>query len=234
MLFLPAEYPFSSFFNIGRKPVLGCSQIKTALKRTDMGKKTWVQHIGDDPLIYGMPKHMVGISTKDSLAKWQQAQNEGGGPKQPEQSDVEGKYYWTIHPKPNACDKCKALAGKKFLKEPERTHPNCKCEIKKHPLRRPTRYINGSITGHEWLRFEGGKNITIHLTGVWGGITTGVWIEVNGESQETVACPPRTVHTINFTGDGNPPIIWTIRFLAIGSDNVQVDYTIVYEDWSDK
>lgn len=104
---------------------------------------------------------MLGVSIGDGLTKWQQTKNEKGGSKQPEQPNEEGKCYWTIHPKPYAYDKCKALAGKKFLKEPERPHPNCKCEIKKHPLKRPTRYINGSITGHEWLRFEGGKNITI-------------------------------------------------------------------------
>lgn len=203
-------------------------------RRTDMEKKGWVQHIGDDQLIYGMPKHMVGVSTKESLARWQQAQNDGGGSKQPKLPDTEARFYWTVHPKANACEKCNMLAGKRFLQEPERPHPNCKCEIKKHPLRRPTRYINGSITGHEWLRFEGGSTVTIHLTGVWGGLTTGVWVEVNGESEGTFACPPRVTQTINLTGDGNPPITWTIRFLALGSDNTQVDYTIIYEDWSDQ
>lgn len=36
----------------------------------------WVQHIGDDQLVYGMPKRMVGVSTQESLAKFKRAEAE--------------------------------------------------------------------------------------------------------------------------------------------------------------
>ncbi len=40
----------------------------------------------------------------------------------------EGKQtYWYVTPKPTACDKCLAMAGTLYSKEPERPHPNCKC-----------------------------------------------------------------------------------------------------------
>ena len=35
-------------------------------------KKQWTQHIGDDQLVYGMPKHMVGVAGRDTK------QNNGG------------------------------------------------------------------------------------------------------------------------------------------------------------
>tara|TARA_Y100001954_G_scaffold228056_3_gene271926 strand:- start:16993 stop:17370 length:378 start_codon:yes stop_codon:yes gene_type:complete len=125
------------------------------------------------------------------------------------------------------------MAGKEFMEEPEPPHPNCKCEIKNHPLRKQKRYINGSLSSHKWHWFKGGKHVRIRFKGIWGGVTSGVWLEVNGESKENVACPPLVSHTINLTSDEDAPVTWTIRLLAHGSDNIQVDYTIFYEDWDD-
>lgn len=74
----------------------------------------FIQHIGDDQLIGGMPKHMSAsakISTGNVTA------------------DEEMKTYWKFHPKPQACDKCQAMKGLWFEKRPEPVHPNCKCEI---------------------------------------------------------------------------------------------------------
>ncbi|WP_018125549.1 hypothetical protein [Desulfovibrio oxyclinae] len=195
--------------------------------------KDWVQHLGDDQLVYGMPKRMVGVSTQESLAKFKRAEAEYKRKNQANKFDHKEDYYWTVHPKPKACEKCRTMAGKEFMEEPERPHLNCKCEIKKHPLRKQKRYINGSLSGHEWHRFKGGKHIHIRLKGIWGGVTTGVWLEVNDESKENVACPPQASHTINLTSDEDAPVTWTIRLLAHGSDNIQVDYTIIYEDWND-
>ena len=84
--------------------------------------KHWDQHIGDDQLVYGMPKHMVGVSTNESLKK-----RKKGSKKKPEKVTI-----WTVHPKAKACEKCKAMEGIKYTEEPERPHPNCKCDIRKH------------------------------------------------------------------------------------------------------
>lgn len=138
-----------------------------------------------------------------------------------------------MHPKPKACEKCLVLEGEQFTEEPSRPHPNCRCEIKKHSLRKQKKHINGSLSIHEWHRFKGGRHVQIKLRGVWGGLTTGVWIEVNGKSEKNVACPPGISHTIDLTTDETVPVLWKIRLIAHGSDNVRVDYEIVYENWDD-
>ena len=80
----------------------------------DMAKRSG-QRIGADQLVYGMPKHMVGVSTKESLARFTKTQAEGERRKESPPKDPEGNFYWTVHPKPKACDKCKALEGKEFM-----------------------------------------------------------------------------------------------------------------------
>lgn len=77
----------------------------------------WVQHIGDDQLVYGMPKHMSAVAGSGKMG------NSAAGLTRP---------YWTVHPKAKACDKCQAMAGIKFADKPERPHPNCKCEMRRH------------------------------------------------------------------------------------------------------
>ena len=78
------------------------------------------QHIGDDQLVYGMPKHMVGSVSLSS------------GKTEDETAGNNSRTYWTVHPKSKACDKCQAMAGIKFSEKPERPHPNCKCEMREH------------------------------------------------------------------------------------------------------
>lgn len=81
--------------------------------------KSWVQHIGDDQLVYGLPKHMVGAARLSS-----------GSAPQRDAAGAETSPYWTVHPKSTACERCKAMAGIMFAQEPERPHPNCTCEIR--------------------------------------------------------------------------------------------------------
>lgn len=40
------------------------------------------------------------------------------------------KELWEIVPEPGACDKCLERSSRKYDEQPEKTHPNCKCEIK--------------------------------------------------------------------------------------------------------
>ena len=147
--------------------------------------------------------------------------------------DPKGNYYWTIHPKPDACDKCKALEGREFMEEPERPHPNCKCEIKKHPLRRPKRYINGSVTGHEWVSFSGGRQVDISFHGISGGLASGIHLVSSQGHSEQIACMPGTSNATTLVANQAPPVPWRITLVATGSDNVMIDYTVVYEDWSE-
>ena len=91
-----------------------------------------MRHLGDDQLVYGMPKHMVGVSTKESLARWQEKWAREAAEKEQEAEPEKGKHYWTVHPKPGACDVCKSMEGFVFTEEPARPHPNCRCRIEKH------------------------------------------------------------------------------------------------------
>ncbi|MEF2230066.1 MAG: hypothetical protein V3571_03990 [Pseudodesulfovibrio sp.] len=147
--------------------------------------------------------------------------------------DPKGDYSWTVHPKPDACDKCKALEGKEFMEEPERPHPNCKCEIRKHPLRRPKRYINGSVTGYSLEVFVGGKQVDISFDGISGGITSGVLLMSNQGHSEQIACMPFTNNSTTLSAGHEPPVNWRLDLIATGSDNVMINYTITYEDWSE-
>lgn len=183
-----------------------------------------------------------GKSLREALVKAVLAQSKhvaqesapaaGGGGKTPPR-DPKGDHYWTIHPKPDACDKCKALEGKEFMEEPERPHPNCRCEIRKHPLRRPKRYINGSVTGHEWASFVGGRQVDISFKGISGGITSGVHLISGQGHSEQIPCMPGTNNATTLVADQAPPVPWRITLVATGSDNVMINYTVVYEDWSE-
>jgi hypothetical protein len=184
----------------------------------------WVQHIGDDQLVYGMPKRMVGVSTQESLAKFNNRANK---------FDPKEDYYWTVHPKPKACEKCQALAGKEFMEEPERPHLNCKCEIKKHPLRRPKRYINGSLTGHAYETFTGGDHVGISFEGISGGLASGVHLSSNHGHSEQIACMPFSSNSTSLDAGQKPPVDWQIHMVAAGSDNVMINYTIAYEEWNE-
>ncbi|WP_071546313.1 polymorphic toxin type 44 domain-containing protein [Pseudodesulfovibrio hydrargyri] len=78
-----------------------------------MGER-WIQHIGDDQLVNGMPKHMsaqAGTDTADS------------------DTPNEPKTYWRYKPNPHACEKCQAMKDVWFEERPGPVHPNCKCEI---------------------------------------------------------------------------------------------------------
>lgn len=96
--------------------------------------KKWVQHIGDDQLVYGMPKHMSAVAGERIKIESRFTVSEADKEKLRQfRKFASGENsYWTVHPKPNACDKCQSMAGVKFEEKPERPHPNCKCEIKKH------------------------------------------------------------------------------------------------------
>ncbi|WP_338669199.1 hypothetical protein [Pseudodesulfovibrio methanolicus] len=85
--------------------------------------------IGENQLVYGMPKHMSARATGEGLDRYMMDQKAQG--------NVEGDSYWTVHPAPGACEKCRAMALEIYLEEPERPHPHCGCEYKRHDIRDP-------------------------------------------------------------------------------------------------
>lgn len=85
--------------------------------------KQWTQHIGDDQLVYGMPKHMVGVAGQSKQSSDAQTL---------ELDEMDEGYYWTVQVGPKACDACLARVGVKFSEEPGPLHPNCQCKAIKH------------------------------------------------------------------------------------------------------
>ncbi|MBI9079426.1 MAG: hypothetical protein JEY79_06765 [Pseudodesulfovibrio sp.] len=197
-----------------------------------MAKRT-VQHIGEDQLVYGMPKNMVGASSQESLTEFKKVAVEYETSGQGKQFDPKGDYYWIVHPKPKACEKCKAMEGKEFTEEPERPHPNCKCEIKKHPLRRQKRYINSSVKGYARQTFVSGREVEISFEGISGRVTSGVHLSSNQGHSEQIAYLPFTSNSTSLVAGQTPPVDWFISFITAGSDNVMINYSIVYEEWSE-
>lgn len=183
-------------------------------------KREGTRHIGDDQLVHGLPKHMVAVATNEP-------------PQRGRRRDPRGDHYWTVHPKPGACPRCQDMAGKEYSIEPERPHPSCKCEIKKHPLRRQKKYINGAITGHEYLDLVGGYHVKIDFHGKSGGLTSGIHLVSNQGHSMQIACPPLTSNSVVLAARDQPPVPWMIHMVAAGSDNVLIYYTVTFDDWSE-
>ncbi|MEW5773395.1 MAG: hypothetical protein AB1916_07695 [Thermodesulfobacteriota bacterium] len=78
-----------------------------------------------------------------------------------------GKTYWTVQPKPGACEKCQAMASKVFTEKPERPHPNCMCLIQKHKVHTYEKIIKGKLCGYDDFtieHFTGGRNIKVTVS----------------------------------------------------------------------
>ncbi|MBI9081659.1 MAG: hypothetical protein JEY79_18210, partial [Pseudodesulfovibrio sp.] len=50
-----------------------------------------VQHIGDDQLVYGLPKRMAGTSSQNNSKQKESTQSI-------DLDDLDGEDYWTVHP----------------------------------------------------------------------------------------------------------------------------------------
>lgn len=194
-------------------------------------KEQWMQHIGDDQLVNGMPKHMVGVSA--SMEQKKSGPVPGDPPYRTRPKKAETGTFWTVHPKDKACDKCKAMAGIQFEEEPERPQPNCKCEIQKHSLRRSQRYITGSLTGHSHEVFSGGRDVRVSFQGISGGLASGIHLRSNHGHSKQIACMPFSRNSTTLVVDQAPPVTWRISLTTAGSDNVMIFYTIEYEDWNE-
>jgi len=207
----------------GLFPAVATSKFNSSPNKEKSMKKRINQHIGDDQRVYGMPKHMVGVSISESLKKMEarQSGNYGGTASDSQRS------YWTVHPKPKACDKCKAMEGLRYLEEPQRPHPNCKCEIRQHSM--PVVSKTGTLQGHgsrATEKFEAGQKITMEIKNL-GPFGAGARIHVDGSVWEaTGMLAPGMSKSFEFTKFGEIPMTWEVTLSYDGGDNSTMQYFI--------
>ena len=96
----------------------------------------WGRHSGDDQLRHGLPKHLEAVASTDRNA------------------------YLKIVLDKNACSRCQAMRGRRFLDKPGPVHPNCACEIRRVEQKvaqqegKPRVVAFGYLQGYEDTAFE--------------------------------------------------------------------------------
>ncbi len=173
-------------------------------------------YCGDDPVNF---IDRMGLSDTSEA----QEEDEGEGT-EPEKEDE--NFFWTVTPKENACEKCQALKGKTFKKEPERPHPNCKCEIKRH-FKGIT--IMGKLDGQgssESHKFGAGQKIVVEVRNL-GPFFAGARIQVDGDVEENTGhMAPGQSKSFDFTKFGEIPVPWEVAITCDGADNSSILYFI--------
>ena len=166
-----------------------------------------IQHIGDDQLISGLPKHMEAVA--------------GDGK----------NTYWEIVPGKNACATCQTMRGMRFEKNPVPVHPNCACEVIRvpPPERQPRVVASGDLQGygaHDTKQFEAGQVITVEIRNL-GPFWAGAGIRVDGtESKTTDLMWPGKVMTFEFSKFREHPVPWEVFLIYLGGDNSTILYSI--------
>lgn len=190
-------------------------------------KKQWNQHIGDDQLIQGMPKHMVGVSTVESSSK--RFDPIPGDPSYNPPSEKPDKVtFWTVHPKPKACDKCQEMEGIKYWEKPERPHPNCKCDIRKHEYKPGKRTIVGTFTERSTESFAGLGSIDIELTNLGVALAPAVRITTNLDGDQGSHVPLGIPQHFDFNIFIDTHVNWEIDF-EVHAEGTRIQYVIEYE-----
>lgn len=98
------------------------------------------RHIGDDQLVYGLPKRMHAQANAQGTAS----------------SPAELKTYWHYVPKPKACPRCQAMKGILFEEDPGPGHDNCLC-------RREQVVPKAEVNGHTTIIVPPGVNIEANI-----------------------------------------------------------------------
>lgn len=167
----------------------------------------WVQHIGDDQLIYGLPKHMEGVASTAANA------------------------YWEIVPGKNACRTCKTMGGMRFERKPGPVHPNCTCEVRRvaPPERQPGVVAFGRLQGYEDTateNFGAGQKITIMFLNL-GPFPAGVEMQIDHTTrQSTGLLVPWLPMSFSFYKFGEPPLSWDVLLTTHGLDGSTIRYEI--------
>jgi len=167
----------------------------------------WVQHTGDDQLVYGLPKHMVAVA--------------GDGKTE----------YWEIVPGPNACATCKSMRGIRFDHYPGPVHPNCTCEIKRvpPPERQPRVVDFGDLQGdgaRHFSSFLAGQKITITFLNL-GPFPAGVGMRVDQTVEKvTGQLLPGFPTAFEFTKFGDTPMTWELFLIYLGLDGSTIRFEV--------
>jgi|GEM_PF-3868359 len=170
-------------------------------------------YCGDDP---------VNFVDRLGLSDTSEASEDEGAESEKENEN----FFWTVTPKKNACEKCQALKGKNFDNKPDRPHPNCKCEIKRH-----FKGINitgilqgqGSSDSH---KFGAEQKIIVEVRNL-GPFAAGARIQVDGSVWESTGhMVPGTSDSFEFTKFGEIPVPWEVAITCDGADNSSVFYSI--------
>nr|WP_163351129.1 RHS repeat-associated core domain-containing protein [Desulfovibrio sp. JC010] len=144
----------------------------------------------------------------------------------PDKEKENENFYWTVTPKKNACEKCQALKGKTFEKEPERPHPNCKCEIERHFK---GFYVSGILQGQgdsDSHEFGASQKIVVEVTNL-GPFLAGARIQVDGSVWENTGwMAPGQSDSFEFTKFGEIPVPWEVAITCDGADNCTITYSI--------
>ncbi len=169
-----------------------------------------MRHIGDDQLVFGLPKHMEAVAENGENT------------------------YWEIVPSKNACFTCQAMPGKRFAYKPGPAHPNCQCEVWRvvqqviQPVG-PRQIASDTLQGYEdWAfkKFSAGQKITVEIRSL-GIFLAGAWIRVDGEEERTTGLMrPGKVLTFEFSKFREPPVPWIVFLMCIGGDNSTISYAI--------
>ena len=167
------------------------------------------QHIGEDQLVHGLPKHMAAVAND--------AQNT----------------YWEIVPSKNACATCKTMGGMRFDHNPGPVHPHCTCEIRRVSQQTRKRQVkavaDGTLQGYgdnETEIFEAGQKISVEIQNL-GPFAAGVWLRVDGGEERTTGHMwPGQVLTLEFSKFRELPVPWVVFLMYIGGDNSTIKYSI--------
>ncbi len=166
-----------------------------------------VQHIGDDQLIYGLPKHMAGVASTD------------------------GNTYWEVVPGKNACRTCKTMGGKRFDRKPVPIHPNCTCEARRvAPPEWKPRVVNfGSLQGDGdcyFGSFLAGQKITITFLNL-GPFPAGVGMRVDqAKEQLTGQLLPGRPKSFEFAKFGDTPMTWELFLIYLGLEGSTIGFKV--------
>jgi len=162
-----------------------------------------VQHIGDDQLIHGLPKHMEAVAKENVNT------------------------YWEIVPGRDACFSCRMMQGRQFAEKLSPVHPGCTCDIRRVDPRIVK--IDDMLQGFEDRRVErfgAGQKILIRITNL-GPFFAGVRILLDQmEWYTTPLLRPGGTSVFHFSKFGEPPITWEVSFIKLGGDNSSILYSI--------
>lgn len=165
------------------------------------------RHIGDDQLVYGLPKHMVAVAENGNTT------------------------YWKIVPSKSACATCRSLRGMRFERNPVPVHPNCACDVRRVPApeRQPGVKAFGRLQGHDERAEEqllARQTITVELHNL-GPLPAAIWIKVDQMKWK----PTRYFLAgerlfLDFSKFGDTPMTWEVTLHSLGLDGSAVDYRI--------